>query len=162
MRRMRRMGLWVVTLALIVAAAGFVYIRTVSGDPAVWHADPIEAARTGRPNDFLVLPPGGAGADLASPVYDIDAATLARRVDAVAMGAPRVKRLAGGPQELWTTYIQRSALIGWPDYISVRAVDLGEGRSALAIWSRSRFGYSDLGVNRARVETWLAAPALRG
>jgi uncharacterized protein (DUF1499 family) len=156
------MALWVVALALVVMAAGFVYIRTVPSDPAIWHADPLAAARTGRPNDFLVLPPGAAAADLTSPVYEVDAATLAQRFDAVAMGAPRVTRLAGGPQDLWTTYIQRSAMIGWPDYISVKAVDLGEGRSALAVWSRSRFGYSDLGVNRARAETWLAAPDLRG
>lgn len=162
MKRMRRMALWVVVLALIVTASGFVYIRTVPSDPAVWHADPLEGVRTGRPNDFLVLPPGAAAADLTSPVYEVNAATLAQRFDAVALGAPRVTRLAGGPEELWTTYIQRSALIGWPDYISVRAVSLGDGRSALAIWSRSRFGYSDLGVNRARVETWLAAPGLRG
>jgi len=47
-------------------------------------------------------------------------------------------------------------MFGWPDYISVRAVAV-EGGAALAVWSRSRYGYSDMGVNRARVGRWLAA-----
>jgi uncharacterized protein (DUF1499 family) len=54
------------------------------------------------------------------------------------------------------TYVQRSRFWGFPDYVSVRAVDLGDGSSALAIFSRSRYGASDLGVNRARVDAWLA------
>ena len=31
------------------------------------------------------------------------------------------------------------------------------GQSTLSIYSRSIYGLNDLGVNRARVETWLAA-----
>ncbi|MCB1632914.1 MAG: DUF1499 domain-containing protein [Pseudomonadales bacterium] len=33
---------------------------------------------------------------------------------------------------------------------------LGEARSTLIIYSRSVYGYSDLGVNKARVNRWLA------
>jgi uncharacterized protein (DUF1499 family) len=45
----------------------------------------------------------------------------------------------------------------FPDYITLRTVDLGDGVSGIAVWSRSRYGYSDLGVNRERVEKLLAA-----
>ncbi len=142
--------------ALALTVAGLAYIRVSAGDPAEWHADPLEMTRTERPNDFQALPPGKPG-DIESPVFAMPAAELARRFDAVALAQPRTRRLAGDPAQGWTTYVQRSLLIGWPDYISARAVDLGEGRSALAVWSRSRYGYSDWGVNRARVEAWLAA-----
>ena len=56
---------------------------------------------------------------------------------------------------LAATYVQTSALLAFPDYISVKAVPVGDG-AGLVIWSRSRFGKSDLGVNRERIEEWLA------
>ena len=52
--------------------------------------------------------------------------------------------------------VQRSRVIGFPDAISVSARPDGKG-SRLSIWSRSRYGQYDFGVNRARVERWLAA-----
>jgi uncharacterized protein (DUF1499 family) len=45
--------------------------------------------------------------------------------------------------------------LGFPDTIVVRFLDLPDGRSTLAIYSRSRFGESDFGVNHARLERWL-------
>jgi uncharacterized protein (DUF1499 family) len=47
--------------------------------------------------------------------------------------------------------------MGFPDYVSVRFLDLGDGETGVAVYSRARYGQSDLGVNRARVENWLAA-----
>jgi uncharacterized protein (DUF1499 family) len=109
----------------------------------------------GRPNEYRVAPPEAAVAANPAPVFDATPAELAIAFDRVAMAAPRTRRLAGDPADGFTTYVQRSALFGWPDYISVRAVPV-EGGSTLAIWSRSRYGYSDLGVNAERVEAWLS------
>lgn len=64
-------------------------------------------------------------------------------------------------------YVQRTPTLQFPDTIVVRYVDRGPGeRSTLAIYSRSQLGYSDLGVNRARIARWLdklekLAPALK-
>ena len=44
----------------------------------------------------------------------------------------------------------------FPDTIQVDFLSLGENRSTLAIYSRSKYGYSDLGTNRARIERWLS------
>ena len=50
------------------------------------------------------------------------------------------------------TYITRSAAIGFPDYTTAR-----QDGDQLVIWARQRFGRSDFGVNRRRVDGWLDA-----
>ena len=148
--------LWVLALLLVATAAGAIWFRAAPDDPAIWHVDPMDGASTGKPNEARVAPPGASG-DIESPVFEMAPAELMARVEAVALADSRTRRLAGGPAEGFATYVQRTLLLGFPDYVSVRAVDLGDGRSALAIWSRSRYGHSDLGVNRARLERWMAA-----
>lgn len=150
-----RIAVGALAALVVVAAAGMAYVRLAPDDPALWHVDPMARRTTGKSNEFRVLPQGG---DAVSEVRPLSAADLAARFDAAAMADARVSRLSGGPEQLFTTYVQRSALMGFPDYVSVRAVEV-EGGAALAIWSRSRYGYRDMGVNRARVERWLAALA---
>lgn len=156
---MTRFLVYLVYLAggLLLAALLLVaYVRTVGSDVTVWHIDPLLAQRPGKDNDVLVLPPGLAGADIESPLLAGDLRTVSRRIDAVAMRERRVQRLAGNVEVGFVTYLVRSRWVGFPDYVSVKVVPQPDGRMALAIWSRSRFGYSDLGVNRARVERWLS------
>lgn len=133
------------------------WIRVAPDDPARWHVDPLGVVVSGASNAWRVAPEGmGAPPDAVSAAWPISAAELASAFDRIALSAPRTSRLAGSPEELWTTYVHRSRLWAFPDYVSVRAVDLGDGEAALAIYSRSRYGASDLGINRSRVEDWLA------
>jgi len=144
-------------LLVLVLGAG-IFIRTAGHDPAVWHVDPLVAANPESPNFHRVATPGTA-ADATtsiSPAFRATPAELAQSVDRFAMSQPHVERIAGSPEEGFVTYVQRTPLVRYPDYISVKVVDLGEGTSALAILSRSRFGKSDVGVNKARMESWLA------
>ena len=159
-----KVAVYVVAAVVLLIAGSMVYFRAVSDDPAVWHVDPVTAGRTGRPNDVKALPPGLGEAEIRTEVRPVAPEALAERFHAVATAAPRVSVVGGGPDEAFTTYVQRSAVFGFPDYVSVRAVEV-EGGAALAIFSRSRYGQSDLGVNRARVEDWLSrleAPAPAG
>jgi hypothetical protein len=145
-------------LAAIVGTLGVAaYVRSVSSDPARWHVDPLDGTRTGSPNDFLLLPPDMPGGDAVSPVFPVPPEALAARVSTLAAAEPRLDLLAGQIQAGFATFVVRSRLIGWPDYVSVRIVPAGEGGSALAVWSRARFGYSDMGVNEARVRRWVEA-----
>jgi uncharacterized protein (DUF1499 family) len=48
-------------------------------------------------------------------------------------------------------------VFGFVDRISCRAVPDGCDRSTLFAYSRSETGYWDLGVNRRRLRSWLAA-----
>ena len=144
--------------ALLAGAVVLAFImRQVSGDPALWHLDPAAAERTGAPNDYLVAPEGAtvAAPDRFAEVHPVPPRELMQRFDSVATNAPRTERLAGSVDEAWITYVQRSRVFGFPDYVSVKAVEV-PGGSALIVWSRARFGYGDFGVNRARVERWVA------
>jgi uncharacterized protein (DUF1499 family) len=153
--------MWIaIGLAVIaaVALAGVLYVRLAPSDPARWHVDPLTAPGTGSPNSWRVLPAGAQGrrADAAAPRFQLPPEALAEAVDTYALSRPRTVRIAGGPDRMWMTYVQRSRWMRFPDYISVRVMPAGAGGSTLAIYSRARFGRSDLGVNRARVEKWLA------
>jgi uncharacterized protein (DUF1499 family) len=111
--------------------------------------------RATSPNTALVAPEGAASeTDRAAPVWDASPEEVMAAFDAVALSQPRTERIAGSVEGLHATYRQRSAIMGFPDFVSVRALP-AEGGATLAIYSRSRFGESDLGVNAARVDAWL-------
>ena len=131
----------------------FVWPRFAPVNAEKWHVDPETVQKTRRPNQYLVRD----GADAQSPVFDMPASAVFDHFDKIARQKPNVTLVAGDPATGWATYEQRSKKVQYPDYISVRATDLEDGRSKLSIYSRSRFGRSDLGVNEARVTNWLAA-----
>ncbi|MBN2905844.1 MAG: DUF1499 domain-containing protein [Rhodobacteraceae bacterium] len=148
----------IVVLAVLVGAvAGGIWFRRVPDDPAIWHVDPLSAVKPDSPNAALIRPEGGDG---VAPVYDTTPPALAAAIDTIALAEPRTRRIAGSPEDLWMTYVQRSALWGFPDYISVRVLPAEQG-ATWAAFSRARFGYSDMGVNAARLARWQAALAAR-
>ena len=69
---------------------------------------------------------------------------------------PRTERVAGAPGEGRITWVQRTRLWGFPDYITADAQPAPGGGTRLEILSRLRFGREDMGVNRTRVTRWLA------
>jgi uncharacterized protein (DUF1499 family) len=138
-------------LLLALAAAGLaLYVRLAPSDSARWHVDPVEAADPGD-TGVRLLPPDG-------PVFAATPEAVVEAFDAVAMATPRVTRLAGSVAEGHVTYVARSRFWGFPDYVTVKVLPAPENDGAtVAILSRLRFGGSDMGVNRARVEAWLGA-----
>ena len=148
-------------LLVVLVCTGFLIIRGAGHDPDVWHVDPTNTVRTGKPNDALAAPVGTTRAepDIVLTPLQKPARELLASLDAVARTEPRVKVVAGSTETGRITYVQRSAIFGFPDYISVTAVETEAG-SGLILWSRSRYGYSDLGVNQARLQRWLAAAGL--
>lgn len=158
MRPLRTGLTWLLGVAVIAMVGVAIGFRFIGHDPGMWHADPLTTERTGRPNDYLIAPEGLAAAepDAVFTARDLPGRELIFLFDSIASNAPRTRVIGGSVDELHVTYLHQSALFGFPDYISVKVVEQ-EGGAALAIWSRSRFGYSDMGVNRDRVERWLAA-----
>ncbi|MDP6343198.1 MAG: DUF1499 domain-containing protein, partial [Alphaproteobacteria bacterium] len=111
------------------------------------------------PNRFLVCPDDycRASADLPSPIYKTPAAALRDRWLGMISRQPRVERTRISADGMQFDFVQRSWLLRFPDTITVRFIDLDDGRSTLAVYSRSHYGHSDLGVNRQRIKAWLAA-----
>lgn len=121
---------------IILGLAGLAWIRLAPSDPAVWNVDPMVTADQ----------------DLASGVRRrVEAAEDGfLRLNGIILATPRTELLAGGPEDGRATYITRSLWMGFPDYTTVQ---MDEGQ--LEIFGRQRFGTSDMGVNRKRVDGWL-------
>jgi uncharacterized protein (DUF1499 family) len=121
--------------------------------------------RSGRPNQFLVCPQTlcGKAADARAGVYSLTAGGLRDRLLALFADEPQLDILREDTANNQFDLVQRSPIMRFPDVITVRIIPLGPAHSTLAIYSRSIYGYSDLGVNRARVTRWLErlAPALQ-
>ena len=118
--------------------------------------------RSGK-NRFFVAPPIAIHGepDRDSPVYALPARELADALLAVALGEPRTKLIDRTNDGLAMQFVQRSAVFRFPDTIDVEIIAFGAEQSSLAIYSRARYGNRDFGVNRRRVERWLAALAAK-
>lgn len=134
-------------LVAVVVLGLAAWVRLAPSVPEAWHSDPRLAPDPG-PGGARLLPGEGAPVYAASPE-----AVLAALAD-VAAGEGRTRLLArDGTRATW---IVRSRLWGFPDYVTAEAVPV-PGGTALALLSRLRFGRGDLGVNRARLGRWVAA-----
>lgn len=113
--------------------------------------------RRESPNDALACPPRlcEAESDLETPAFAVDAEVLRAAMAKVVASEPRITVVDTADDGLTERYVQRSALLGFPDTIVVRYLDRPGETSTLAIYSRSQLGYGDMGVNKARLERWL-------
>lgn len=134
---------WIVLGLVVMVAAVQVYVRLAPSDPADWHVMPQSAEAVDMPNGVQrVVYPGN------DPLG---------RIDRIIRKTPRTEVLAGSPRAGLITYVTRSLVWGFPDYTTVAVRD-----GQLVIFARARFGRSDLGVNKGRVEKWLADFRLGG
>ncbi len=131
---------YVLVLVLAIIGSGMVWIRVAPSDPAVWHRQP--DAR--EPGDYPQT--GGFEA-----VRRADGPNAVAALHEVILATPRTRVLDGSVEAGMMTYVTRSRIMGFPDYTTVTLRG-----DVVSIWGRLRFGNSDLGVNRARIEGWLA------
>ena len=154
---MLRMAIYLVIALMVALGAVYVRVATVSHDPAEWHVDPFEIERPITPNTYYVAPSSmvDADVDLQAPVYSAPAEVMAAAFEQYVLTQPNVVLIAGSAEESWFTFVQRTPVLRVPDYISVKFINFEDRGSTMAIYSRSRFGYGDMGVNKARVDLWL-------
>lgn len=111
------------------------------------------------PNYYLMCPKDycQAEAQLTSPVYPVDARVLYEKWAKIMKKRVRTELIYIDPEREQYQYVQRSRIFRFPDYINVQFIALNDKQSTLAIFSRSKYGYGDMGVNKKRVQRWLAA-----
>ncbi len=146
-----------VLLPLLAVLPWYAYVYKL--DPEHWEPRDFQAlTRTDTPNDFLLAPPGHVPVpvDREAPRFAVPPETLAQAVEALLLSQPRLKVVARSDDGLAWEVVQRSPVMRYPDEIGIRVLPAETG-STIVIYSRSKLGYSDLGVNRKRVEAWLAA-----
>lgn len=145
-----RLILTIIGLLAVATISAAVWLRSVPMPVEVWHVDPASVTPPSSPN--FVLRVGDDAPRLSGSIPEV-----AARLDAIAT-AEGAQMIAGDLAEGFVTYVARSRILGFPDAVSIRLHEDGN-EVRVDIFSRSRFGYSDLGVNDARVTRWIAAAA---
>ena len=112
-----------------------------------------------KQNEYLVAPKGFAPMPphREAPVYGRPAATVAAALEKIIAASPRVEWTGRSADGLRFEAIQRTAGYKFPDRITVEVMPLSGDKATVAVFSRSRYGRRDFGVNEARVEGWLKA-----
>lgn len=118
----------------------------------------LERPRT--PNTYLVAPEGlcrAAVPDEDSPVFAVPQDEMFRRVREAVAAAPRWREVFADASTGALQFVAVSALFRFRDDVDVLVVPGPDGQGAqIAVYSRSRVGYSDLGANRKRVRALMA------
>lgn len=144
---------WLIGLILpACASAG------AAGIPVPPPLDLAHFERQATPNTALAAPQrAGVQPDIVTPVFHVPAPRLWTVLQGVADDQPRTFRLAVDRTGMAGSWVARSAVWNFPDIITARVSPHGPQDSTLALYSRSLYGRSDFGVNRRRLQAWLAA-----
>ena len=133
-------------LGLFVAFA--VYVRVAPTNTEVWHNPKLPVMVDGEY-------PRAVGFVSQSSLDGKGMKTLVR-LDGIIRKTQRTTVLAGAVDVGKITYVTRSRVMGFPDYTTVTLSSRTPfEKSSLQVFGRLRFGQSDIGVNRARIEGWL-------
>lgn len=131
-----------IALGLVVlTAATALWVRFAPFAPEDWHVAPaaMPVGDYSGPNSYTAVRP-----------LSVPAAEALSFADVAILDTPRTRLVAGGAGEGMATYETRSLIWGFPDYTTVFARE-----GTITFHGRARFGASDLGVNRKRIEGWL-------
>ena len=141
-------------LGVILPACG---AEGAAGLPPPVPMDMTRIERPATPNTFLAGPADLRPApDAVVEPWPLPAPGLFAAAQAVIGRQPGVFVAGVFPDRLQAHYVVRSALLNYPDLVTVQALPAGETGATLVIWSRSVYGRRDFGVNKKRTEAWLA------
>ena len=118
------------------------YLRFAPTEPERWHVDPA-AAPDPRPRGYRT-----------EVTISGDPEELLQRLTKISGTFSRTRIYAGDAASGRITFLTHSSLMGFPDYTTVSAVKNGK-KTQMVFLGRLRFGWSDIGVNRRRIQTWI-------
>lgn len=134
-------------LVLIITLS---YIRLSKPNQSLWHIDPELISRNDLRKSYLNNSKNNNKLE-----YLLSANDLYLRLNEIIL-EDKCKKVFGNIEENLITYVCRSKVFGFPDYISISFHPLDERKTSLSIFSRSRFGVYDFGKNKNRIDGWLA------
>jgi uncharacterized protein (DUF1499 family) len=163
----------IVALLIVAGVVGYILLEKRPGYGAYYGLAKLMGSRLdiGRvnwstltrhetPNDALVCPAShcpNAKPDAEPKTYSVAPAELLARLKSIALAEPDTTELYCGTDcDRTARILQHTRLMRFPDTIDIEVLPLADNQSTLAIYSRSLIGRGDLGVNRARIERWLA------
>jgi uncharacterized protein (DUF1499 family) len=158
MKRRTRIVWTILIFLLILAGSAIVTVRIMVRPAMTDFVDFAELKRSATDNDALACPPGfcSARVDVTTAPIAMSAAELAAKIKALPALEPRTTMVGENDASFQYALVQRSALFNFPDTINIAIQPLDASHAAIAIYSRSRYGKSDLGVNMQRLQRWLA------
>lgn len=134
-------------------AAFALYVRIAPTFAERWHGYPLPHRDPGQ------YP--GEGRHVA--ILSIESKTVFHELDEIIRAERRTKVVAGLATDDMRTYVTRSLVFGFPDYTTVCLKETrDDDQLRLIIYGRLRFGRSDLGVNRKRINRWITLLKARG
>ncbi len=128
-------------IALVILVARFIPVDT---EP--FHEDP--ALLEKQRSEVRLIGPD-------APRFEADADVVLTELSRIARRDWRVGLVQGSVDEGMMTFVARSTVFGFRDFITVKATDEAGG-SKLAIHARPRFNVYDWGVNQKRLDRWLS------
>lgn len=113
--------------------------------------------RSIKPNNYLACPEGycHAKTDEISASYPVDLKTLHQAWKTVITNEPRTTIIKEAPD--YFQVVQISLIFRFRDYVHIKLLADGSRQSTFALYSYSKLGYSDLGVNEKRGKRWISA-----
>ena len=163
--RLSVIGLSVLVLIVGAVLLGLIYsgrtawLEDLFGPGEDFAVDFATLERQSRSNSYLACPDGVCGqarADETVPVFPVSVDTLQDRLTSWVDSQQDVALRRFEPDARKFHFVVRSPRLRFPDIVTVQLLPRGADASTVAIYSRSVYGKSDLGANKARVKTWLA------
>ncbi len=148
----------ILLLLVLAAVAGAVLAAWPRlGTADLGDVDFATLVRRDTPNDALACLPQfcAAQADVAAPVFALPQAEVLRAVQQAVASERGVQEVAADANAGTLRFVQRSRVMGFPDTINIKVVPTPDGGSAVLIYSRSKLGRGDMGVNLARIQRWI-------
>tara|TARA_Y100001970_G_scaffold294373_1_gene452179 strand:- start:86438 stop:86839 length:402 start_codon:yes stop_codon:yes gene_type:complete len=111
----------------------------------------------GTPNNFFAAPQslGNKQSNYDSPVFVTDNHSIIDALYKIATSEPRTKLLKIDRDKGRMEFLQRSLIFRFPDYIDLEILEIEDNYCSVNIYSRSKYGSYDFGVNKKRVVRWM-------
>ncbi len=128
------------------AALAIVFARFIPVDTEPFHEDPAEPKK--KRSEVRLI-------GREAPRFPANADTVLLELTRIATSDWSVGIVEGGVEEGMITFVARSRVFGFRDFITVKAVD-EPGGAKLSVFARPRFDVYDWGVNAKRLDRWLS------